>query len=128
MFYYLTVMNENYAHPGLKPGDEEDIIKGMYLLKPAAEATGKPKQARGRSCSARGVILREVIAAAELLQSEWGVVVRRLERAELHRAAARRDGLRTLEPAASRREAAGAVRDAATRQAYRGRSSPRPTT
>jgi pyruvate dehydrogenase E1 component len=70
VFYYLTVMNENYAHPGLKPGDEEGIIKGMYLLKAAGE--GKPDRPRVQLLGC-GVILREVIAAGELLQAEWGV-------------------------------------------------------
>ncbi len=88
VFYYLTVMNENYAHPGLKPGDEENIIKGMYLLKPAG-AGDKPKSGKAGKDAGKagkdagedarvqllgcGVILREVIAAAELLQSEWNV-------------------------------------------------------
>ena len=87
VFYYITVMNENYAHPGLKPGDEENIIKGMYLLRQAGEAggdksgkSGKPAKG-GKDARAGahvqllgcGVMLREVIAAAELLQSEWDV-------------------------------------------------------
>jgi pyruvate dehydrogenase E1 component len=72
VFYYVTVMNENYTHPGLADvadkRPEENILKGMYLLK---EAGGKPKlkvQLMGS-----GTILREVIAAAELLERDWGV-------------------------------------------------------
>jgi pyruvate dehydrogenase E1 component len=73
VFYYLTVMNENYAHPGLKPGDEENIIKGMYLLRPAGEAEDKKTDAARVQLLGSGVILREVLAAGELLQAEWGV-------------------------------------------------------
>jgi pyruvate dehydrogenase E1 component len=65
VYYYLTVMNENYAQPGLKAGDEAGIIKGMYKLK----AGGKAKlrvQLMGS-----GTILREVMAAAELLEKDW---------------------------------------------------------
>ena len=67
VFYYLTVMNENYPHPGLRPGDEEGIVRGMYLLRP-----GQPGGARAQllgSCT----ILREVMAAAELLERDWQV-------------------------------------------------------
>ena len=50
VFYYLTVMNENYPHPGLKEGDEEGIIKGMYkLAKAGRQAQGND---RASSCSA----------------------------------------------------------------------------
>jgi pyruvate dehydrogenase E1 component len=78
VFYYLTVMNENYAHPGLRPGDEESIIKGMYLLKPGAgKEEGSDEGARAGGARVQllgsGVILREVVAAGELLQAEWGV-------------------------------------------------------
>ncbi len=64
-FYYITVMNENYAHPAMPEGAQEGIVKGMYLFKEA----GKPKvQLLGS-----GTILREVIAAAELLKKDFGV-------------------------------------------------------
>jgi pyruvate dehydrogenase E1 component len=67
VFYYLTVMNENYAHPGLKPGDEQGIIKGMYRI--AQNKTGKHRvQLMGS-----GVILREALAAADLLAQDWDV-------------------------------------------------------
>jgi pyruvate dehydrogenase E1 component len=72
VFYYVTVMNENYTHPGLADvadkNAEAGILHGMYLLK---EAGGKPKlkvQLMGS-----GTILREVIAAAEVLEQDWGV-------------------------------------------------------
>ena len=67
VYYYLTVMNENYAQPGLTAGDEAGIIKGMYKLK----AGGKSKlrvQLMGS-----GTILREVMAAADLLEQDWDV-------------------------------------------------------
>jgi pyruvate dehydrogenase E1 component len=74
VFYYLTVMNENYGHPGLKAGDEENIIKGMYLFRPAGQPGAKAaKNAPRVQLLGSGVILREVIAAAELLQAEWEI-------------------------------------------------------
>jgi pyruvate dehydrogenase E1 component len=67
VYYYITVMNENYAHPGLRPGDEEGIVRGMYRLLEGGE--GKHRvQLLGS-----GTILREVIAARELLERDWGV-------------------------------------------------------
>ena len=70
VFYYLTLLNENYPMPGLTEGTEEQIIKGMYLCKPAAAvAAGAPRvQLLGS-----GSILRESIAAQELLLKDWGV-------------------------------------------------------
>jgi len=68
VFFYITLMNENYSHPGLKAGQEEGILKGLYLLQPG-EKKGKLRvQLMGS-----GTILREVIAAADLLKSDWGV-------------------------------------------------------
>jgi pyruvate dehydrogenase E1 component len=72
VFFYLTVMNENYAHPGLNKGDEEGIIKGGYLLKKAA-GKGIDKAKPKAQLLGSGTILREVIAAGELLESDWGV-------------------------------------------------------
>jgi len=69
-YYYLTLMNENYAHPDMPEGAAEGIIKGMYLLKDA----GKPKKGELRvQLMGSGTILREAIAAAELLDREFGV-------------------------------------------------------
>jgi pyruvate dehydrogenase E1 component len=68
VFYYVTVMNENYPHPGLRPGDEEGILRGMYLLKEGA-ARGKQRvQLLGS-----GTILREVEASAELLANDFDI-------------------------------------------------------
>ncbi|GAB3741294.1 pyruvate dehydrogenase (acetyl-transferring), homodimeric type [Silanimonas algicola] len=69
-YYYLTLMNENYTHPDMPEGAAEGVIKGMYLLKDA----GKPKKGELRvQLMGSGTILREAIAAAELLDKEFGV-------------------------------------------------------
>ncbi len=69
VFYYITVMNENYEHPQMPEGAEEGIVKGMYLLRAApADATGFKVQLMGS-----GTILREVIAGAELLEKDFGI-------------------------------------------------------
>ncbi|MCP1576820.1 pyruvate dehydrogenase E1 component [Herbaspirillum rubrisubalbicans] len=68
VFYYITVMNENYGHPGIKPGQEEGIVKGLYLLNEG----GKQNQLRVQLLGS-GTILREVIAAADLLREDWKV-------------------------------------------------------
>jgi len=69
VFYYITLMNENYSHPGLKAGQEEGILKGLYLLQPSAAKKAKHKvQLMGS-----GTILREVIAAADLLEKDWDI-------------------------------------------------------
>lgn len=68
VFYYITTLNENYSMPAMPEGAEEGIIKGMYAFK-KADGTGKHRvQLMG--C---GSILREVIAAAELLKSDWNI-------------------------------------------------------
>ena len=66
-FYYITTMNENYAHPAMPIGAEEGIVKGMYLLQ---EGKSAEKKVQLMGC---GTILREVIAAAEILRDEYGV-------------------------------------------------------
>jgi pyruvate dehydrogenase E1 component len=72
VFYYLTVMNENYSHPGLPKGAEAGILKGLYRLSEGAKAKGKGKKPRVQLMGS-GTILREVMAAAELLEADWGV-------------------------------------------------------
>ena len=69
VFYYLTVMNENYEHPGMPEGAEADIIKGMYLFR---ELKGRAAEPRVQLMGS-GTILREVIAAAEMLENEHGI-------------------------------------------------------
>ena len=68
VFYYITLLNENYAHPGLPTGVEKDILKGMYLFRKGPAGNGPRVQLLGS-----GAILREVIAGAELLKQDWGV-------------------------------------------------------
>jgi pyruvate dehydrogenase E1 component len=69
VFYYVTLMNENYAHPSLPDGVEGDNLRGLYLFSQHA-----PEGARARvRLMGSGTILREVIAAAQLLAADWGV-------------------------------------------------------
>jgi pyruvate dehydrogenase E1 component len=70
VFYYITLLNENYPMPGLQPGTEEQIVKGMYLFKPGAS---KKAKAPVVNLLGSGTILRESIAAQELLEKDWGV-------------------------------------------------------
>ena len=68
VYYYITLMNENYEHPAMPQGVEQGILKGMYLLR-ESKSKGKARvQLLGS-----GTILREVLAAAELLEADWGV-------------------------------------------------------
>ncbi|MFO8152752.1 pyruvate dehydrogenase (acetyl-transferring), homodimeric type [Thioalkalivibrio sp.] len=67
VFYYITTMNENYPQPAMPKGAEKGIVKGLYKF---AAAGRRKKQAR---LLGSGTILREVIAAAELLDKDWGV-------------------------------------------------------
>ena len=68
VFYYITLMNENYPQPGLKAGQEDGILKGMYLLQPGNSKLSTRVQLLGS-----GTILREVMAAADLLANDWGI-------------------------------------------------------
>jgi pyruvate dehydrogenase E1 component len=67
VFYYITVMNENYSHPEMPKGSEADIIKGMYSFS-TSKIKGEKVQLMGS-----GVILREVIEAQKILESDYGV-------------------------------------------------------
>ncbi|HIG0327037.1 TPA: pyruvate dehydrogenase (acetyl-transferring), homodimeric type [Legionella pneumophila] len=68
VFYYITIMNENYSHPDMPDGVEEGIIKGMYLLKENKKKSKNHVQLMG--C---GTILREVIKAAEMLEEDFSI-------------------------------------------------------
>jgi pyruvate dehydrogenase E1 component len=69
VFYYITVMNENYTHPAMPEGVEKNILKGMYLFSEGKAKKNQPKvQLLGS-----GTILREVIAGAELLEKDFGI-------------------------------------------------------
>jgi len=67
IFYYLTVMNENYAMPAMPKGVEQGILKGMYLL--SIGGRGKVRA----TLLGSGTILREVIAAAAMLENDYGI-------------------------------------------------------
>jgi len=67
VFFYLTLLNENYAQPGLRHGSEEEIVKGMYLLMEGV------KKAPRVNLLGSGTILRESIAAREMLDKDWGI-------------------------------------------------------
>ncbi|MFO0298193.1 MAG: pyruvate dehydrogenase (acetyl-transferring), homodimeric type [Pseudomonadota bacterium] len=67
VFYYLTLLNENYPMPGLAAGTEEQIVRGMYLLAPGAAGTPRV------NLLGSGSILRESLAAQKLLEQDWGV-------------------------------------------------------
>ena len=66
VFYYITLMNENYSHPGLQAGQEDGILNGMYRLKISGKTASNRVQLMGS-----GTILREVIAAASLRKVSW---------------------------------------------------------
>jgi len=68
VFYYLTLMNENYHHPAMPDGAEEGILRGIYPLRRSDPAHPAKVQLLGS-----GTILREVIAAADLLAEDWDV-------------------------------------------------------
>ena len=68
VYYYITLMNENYTHPALPKGAEQGILKGLYSFSKSTLKAGLKVQLMGS-----GVILREVIAAAELLEKDWGI-------------------------------------------------------
>lgn len=68
VYYYITVMNENYAHPAMPKGVETDIIKGMYAFQKGAKNKKPRVQLLGS-----GTIFNEVVAAADLLKQDWGI-------------------------------------------------------
>ena len=71
VFYYLTAMNENYVHPAIPDGVEEDIVRGMYLLRRSRIADADSSGAVQLLGS--GTILREALAAADLLEQDWNI-------------------------------------------------------
>ena len=124
IFYYLTVMNEQYAMPAMPEGARDGILKGLYRFR----AASKPKAKLRAQLFGSGAILPEVIKAQEILESKYNVgadVWSVTSYSELYR-----DGhaVRALEHAASRRDAARAVRDAVPARTRPACSSPRPTT
>jgi pyruvate dehydrogenase E1 component len=69
VYYYITIMNENYGHPDMPEDARDGILKGLYLFR---EAGGRAKKKRVQMMGS-GTILREVIAAADLLEADFGV-------------------------------------------------------
>ncbi|MEQ8486045.1 MAG: pyruvate dehydrogenase (acetyl-transferring), homodimeric type [Pseudomonadales bacterium] len=69
VFFYITVMNENYVQPAMPKGVEADILKGMYKLRAVGKGSKKVR------LLGSGTILREVEAAAETLAEDYGVAV-----------------------------------------------------
>jgi len=74
VYFYITLLNENYPMPGLKPGTEEQIIQGMYLLEDVP--IGTKNDAPRVNLLGSGTILRESQFAKALLEAEWGVAAK----------------------------------------------------
>jgi len=70
VYYYVTLMNENYPHPGMPEGSEAGILKGLYQLSDGGKATRKGHRVQ---LMGSGTILREVMFAAELLKVDFGI-------------------------------------------------------
>ena len=70
VYYYITLMNENYTHPGMPEGSEAGILKGLYQLSDGGKT---PKKGLRVQLMGSGTILREVMFAAELLKSDFGI-------------------------------------------------------
>ncbi len=68
VFYYISVMNESYPQPGIKPGQEEGILKGMYLL-----AEGEKDLPHRVQLLGSGTITHEMLYAVDLLRDDWNV-------------------------------------------------------
>jgi len=73
VYYYITAMNENYHHPAMPDGVEHGIIKGLYLFRASSNKGDKKGKNPKAQLIGSGAILREVIAAADLLANDWGV-------------------------------------------------------
>jgi pyruvate dehydrogenase E1 component len=100
VYYYLTCMNENYAHPAMPEGAQTGIIKGMYRLRAGRDITPRVQ------LLGSGTILREVIAAAELLETQFDVaadVWSVTSFSELRREGLAADRWNLLHPGAERR-------------------------
>ena len=107
VFFYITLMNENYEHPALPDGAEGGILRGMYLLRPGS---GSPARSRWCSCSAAARSCGRCWPGPTCFGRGLRRSRRRVERAELHRAAARRARDRAVEHAAPGRAAAAQLR------------------
>ena len=124
IWYYITLMNENYEMPILPLGSTEGIAKGIYRLSCRDLGPERPKVQLFGS----GAILREALRAQEILEQQLRRGQQRLQRDQLQGALLRRPRLRALEPAAPRPGAPPALRDRRCWTASRARSWPPPTT
>jgi pyruvate dehydrogenase E1 component len=70
VYYYITLLNENYRHPAMPEGSAEGILRGMYLLRDGGKTEKKTPRVQ---LFGSGAILREVLAGADLLAEDWGV-------------------------------------------------------
>ena len=105
VFYYITLMNENYIHPAMPEGAQEGILKGMYpLTNGGTNGKGPRVQLLGS-----GTILREAIAAADLLRNDFGVAADVWSVPSFTELQARRNRRRALEHAASDWNRSGAA-------------------
>ena len=73
VYYYITLMNENYTHPALPKGAEAGILKGLYNFSKSAKKADLAGSDLKVQLMGSGVILREVIAAAEMLENDWNI-------------------------------------------------------
>ena len=120
VFYYVTVMNENYIQPVMPEGVEDGIIRGMYLYR-----QGSRKKKRVQLLGS-GTILREVIAAAALLEDEWNIAAD-VGASPASASCVARHRYRALEHAAPDGQAAGAALSPSI-EGQKGRWLQRPTT
>ncbi len=121
VFYYVTLMNETYAMPSLPEGAREGIVRGMHRIraasKPQSAPPGYARNERVRLLGA-GTILQEVLAAADLLEDDWGVGAdvfsvtsfTELRRDGMEKSRARRIGSRAAPAAGARDDGHGAGR------------------
>ena len=122
VFYYITCMNENYAHPAMPAGVAQGILNGMYLLQIGGR--GKVRVTLFGS----GTILREVLAAAEILGKELRRACRRVFGHQLQRAAQERAGRSNGATCCIRTSRASRLTFSRPWRIARVRSSPPPTT
>ena len=100
VFHYITLMNESYAQPSMPEGVQEDLLQGLYCV--SGPTPDEAHSVRVRLVGS-GTILREVMAAAELLQSDWGVTTQvwsATSFSELERQARRADRHNRIHPQA----------------------------
>ncbi len=116
VYYYITLMNENYQHPAMPPDARDGILRGMYLLRDGGPAKSKTPRVQ---LFGSGAILREVDCGRRSARERVERDERRVERDQLQRAATRRRRGAALEPAAPAGEAAALVRRAVPRGSRR---------